>query len=183
MHIIKITPMSFKIILSKEDLQRHGVDNIIEKNDLSGDFFAEIIEKTNALYGNPFTEGAIDAEFFASKDGGGELFICSSKSVNKSTTYLFRTESSDSLVSLCARLAASSLPYDSKLYYENGRYNLLLFYGKRDDFLVSCMKEYGSAAEISKLQMWLLLEHSRIICDKNAVERLSGVFSQSTKPK
>ena len=91
MHIIKITPCSFKIVLSKEDLKRHGIDNILEHADLSGDFFADIIEQTNRLYGSPFKEGAIDAEFFEGKDGGGELFICSSKKVCKSTFYIFTT--------------------------------------------------------------------------------------------
>ena len=86
MHIIKISPMSFKIILSKKDLQRHGVNNILEHADISGDFFAEIIEETNRLYGNPFDEGPLDADFFESKDGGGELFISKRKTQKKNVS-------------------------------------------------------------------------------------------------
>lgn len=177
MHIIKISPVSFKIVLSKEDLVRHGVDNILNHADISGDFFEEIIYETNRLYGNPFNEGAIDAEFFESKDGGGELFLYSSKKAGKKTTYLFRTNSSDSLVSLCLRLSGHHIPSDSRLFYDDGKYNLLLFYPKRDDLLLSCMKEYGTAFEVSRLQCWLLEEHAKVVLDKGAVEQISKIFN------
>lgn len=176
MHIIKISPVSFKIILSKEDLMRHGVDNILNHADISGDFFEEIIEETNRLYGNPFVEGAIDAEFFESKDGGGELFLVSSKKSIKSSTYLFRTESSDALISLCRRLSEQGTLFDSKLFFEGGKYSLILFCQKGNDFLVPQMKEYGTASEITLLQRWLIEEHARLIIDKGAIEHISENF-------
>ncbi|MBR2021512.1 MAG: adaptor protein MecA [Clostridia bacterium] len=176
MHIIKISPVSFKIILSKEDLMRHGVENILNHADISGDFFGEIIEQTNRLYGNPFVEGAIDAEFFESKDGGGELFLVSSKKSIKSTTYLFRTESSDALISLCRRLSEQSTIAESRLFFDEGKYSLILLCQKGDDFLVSLMKEYGTVSEISLLQRWLLEEHARLIIDKEATRRITEAF-------
>lgn len=177
MHIIKITPVSFKIILSKEDLQRHGIDNILEKSDISGDFFAEIIDKTNALYGCPFTDGAIDAEFFESKDGGGELFLCQAKSAHKAITYLFRCQDLESLIALCKRLNTPDTKNDSRLYFDDGKYSLLIFCLERNGFLLSILKEYGSASEISRLQTWLLEEHANIIFSENAI---CGICSHFT---
>lgn len=177
MHIIKITPVSFKIILSKEDLQRHGIDNILEKNDISGDFFAEIIDKTKALYGCPFTEGAIDAEFFESKDGGGELFLFSTKHFAKQKTILFRTEDCENLFFLCARLKSSGSTYDSRLYFDDGKYSLLIFCRGNGDNLLPILREYGNASEISKLQMWLLEEHSTLLCESCAIESMAQHFT------
>ena len=181
MHIIKITPCSFKIVLSKEDLMRHGVDNILEHADLSGDFFADIIEETNRLYGSPFKEGAIDAEFFEGKDGGGELFICSSKKVHKSTFYLFTTYELENLISLCKRLVTKShIQNDNRLYFDNdGKYSLLIHCGKRDDTLVSVMKEYGNASEITKFKISVLEEHSLLLISENATRTIAQTFSGS----
>lgn len=176
MHIIKITPQSFKIVLSKDDLRRHGVENILHHADMSGEFFEEIIRETNRIYGSPFSEGSIDAEFFESKDGGGELFICSSKSTHKSIVYLFRTDNCENLIKLCKRLLHTKLPCGSKLFHDNGRYSLLLFYQCRDSILIPIMKEFGTASEISKLQIWLLEEHETVILDKDAIHTVADCF-------
>ncbi len=176
MHIIKISPQSFKIVLSKDDLKRHGVENILHHADMSGDFFEEIIRETNRIYGSPFAEGAIDAEFFESKDGGGELFICSSKSSHKSITYLFRTDNCESLIKLCKRLMLSNPPCDSRLFHQDGRYSMLLFYQSRDSILIPVMKEFGTASEISKIQIWLLEEHESVIIDKDAIHTVAESF-------
>lgn len=173
MHIIKITPCSFKIILSKDDLARSGRDNIFNHTDISGDFFAQIIDETNRLYGNPFTEGSVDAEFFASKDGGGELFLSKSNTEYKHTYYIFITQSTDSLVMLCKRLSFSGITYDSSLYHADGNYSLIIFSEKRDSLLLSVLKEYGSASETSSFRTWLLDEHASIILEKDAVTTIA----------
>ena len=172
MHIIKISPVSFKIVLSKQDLKRHGVENILHHTDISGDFFEEIMNETNRLYGNPFTYGSIDAEFFESKNGGGELFLCKSKSTCGVITYLFKTSDSDVLFSLCKRLSGFDFCYDSKLFLEKDVYSLLLLCRERNDFLLSVIKEYGKVSEISRLQVWLLEEHSALLIDSHAAERI-----------
>ena len=126
MHIIKITPKSFKIILSKEDLQRYGVENILESPDISGELFTEIIERTNTLFGHPFTEGAIDAEFFESKDGGGELFITKHIHKNEDTVYVFTAKESDRIYMLCKRLGQEEFITESRLYHDGNVYQLVL---------------------------------------------------------
>ena len=175
MHIIKITPHSFKIVLSKEDLKTHGVENILESKSFLGDFFAEIIEETNALYGNPFANGSVNAEFFESKDGGGELFI-SSSCINKEVTYLFMTRDFEILTNLCKRLAVSSTPVDSILFASDNGYSLLLYYTETEDFVFSCLKEYGEVVEANRLKQWMLYEHAKVLIDKKAVEHISDVF-------
>lgn len=176
MHIIKISPHSFKIVLSKEDLMRHGVDNILDNTDISGDFFAEIIEETNRIYGSPFKEGAIDAEFFESKDGGGELFICSSTKVCKSIFYLFTAHDIENLISLCKRLYSNYIYNDSRLYFNDGKYSLLIHCPKRDITLFSILKEYGNASEITKFCIWLIEEHAQFLINENAIKTIAESF-------
>lgn len=176
MHIIKISPYSFKIVLSKEDLKQHGVYNIMENSDISVDFFADIIEETNRLYGNPFKEGSIDAEFFEGKDGSGELFICSSKNSFKSTFYLFATSELENLILLCKRLYSNYIQNDKGLYFINGKYSLLIHCDKRDNLLFSVMKEYGNASEITKFGIWLLEEHAQLLIAENAIRALCDAF-------
>jgi hypothetical protein len=163
MHIIKITPQSFKIILTNDELIR-GKDEFC---DISDDMFRHIIEETNRLYGNPFDRGTIDAEFFASKDGGGELFISLSKQ-NENMYLAFTSKSSDDLLMLCRRLAKSSGTYKSTLYYGGGEYTLVIMC-EGGGFLLSLLKEYGNARRISPLSLWVLDEHAKKIVEGNAV--------------
>lgn len=175
MHIIKISPVSFKIILTKEDLQRCGVNNIFEHSELSGDFFAEIIDETNRLYGNPFTSGSLDADFFESKDGGGELFI--SKRVKpENSIYIFTTEIIENLIMLCKRLYTLNIKDDKGLYFCNGKYSLLVCFEKSDFMLFSVMSEYGNVSRATKLDIWHIQEHANVIIEKNAVGTFANTF-------
>ena len=174
MHIIKISPMSFKIILSKKDLQRHGVNNMLEHADISGDFFAEIIEETNRLYGNPFDEGPLDADFFESKDGGGELFI-SKRKTQKNTVYCLESEKIDNLISLCKRIYTYN-KNDSRLYYFNGKYSLLIYLREKDHALYSILSEYGQVSEVGKFHTWTLDEHGDLLIKDDAVGKTAVVF-------
>jgi len=176
MHIIKITPVSFKIILSKEDLQRHGVENILEDERYTGEFFAEIIDRTNALYGSPFEEGSVDAEFFASRDGGGELFISRSQKRNSHFTYLFKTKSLDNLISLCRQLPVYHSHKNSTLYYEEDIYCLLITFDTKNDFVFSRIKEYGHFKVSGEFERWSLEEHGKVLIKENAIEQLCLYF-------
>ena len=174
MHIIKITPYSFKIILSKEDLQRYGAQNIFESKELSGNFFAEIIDETNAVYGNPFKEGSIDAEFFESKDGGGELF--KSTRVSDRVTYLFKTRDFENLIRLCKRLSQFFIPEQSILFVSGSEYSLLLHYKNADDLVLPCLTEYGQALKSNLIRQWILEEHAEKLVADNAVRVISQTF-------
>lgn len=176
MHIIKISPVSFKIILSKEDLQRHGVENILHHPDISGEFFSEIIEKTNELYRNPFTEGTIDAEFFESKDGGGELFISRHKEFHDRQTYLLSTGSFESIIQLCKRLYKTGAVSDSGLYYENGTYFLTAVCNMESSLTASIISEYGLCKKIGKIKLWHIQEHAKTLIKSNAAQTISEKF-------
>lgn len=175
MHIIKISPVSFKIILSKEDIQRCGVSNIFEHSELSGDFFTEIIDETNRLYGNPFTCGSLDADFFESKDGGGELFI-SKRVKSEGRTYIFTTDNPENLIMLCKRLYTLDIKDDKGLYFCNGNYSLLIYSEKRDSILFSVLSEYGNVSKATKLNIWHIQEHANVIIEKNAVSIFANTF-------
>lgn len=173
MHIIKITPKSFKIILSKEDLQRFGAGNIFDYPDMSGELFTEIIERTNALYGSPFTEGAIDAEFFESKEGGGELFITKHVHKNENAVYIFTTKESDRLYALCKRLRQKDDFSESRLYHDGNVYQLVLRFLDTDEITKSVIREYGDLKKAGKMNLWQIEEHSSLICESEAVTTIA----------
>ena len=169
MHIIKITPRSFKIILTKDELIR-GKDDI---SDISDDMFRHIIDEANRLYNNPFTGGTIDAEFFASKDGGAELFLTKGPDKTENAVYLFKTDSSDILISLCKHLKSKGFTYASRLYFHDDIYKLAISPTDKNNLFSHLLSEYGEAKKISPLQKWILDEHARIIISDHAVNILS----------
>lgn len=173
MHIIKITPKSFKIILSKEDLQRFGAGNIFDYPDMSGELFSEIIERTNALYGSPFTEGAVDAEFFESKDGGGELFITKHICESSDVTYVFEASCSDRLRSLCKRLRKMGLSGESRLFFDGNSYKLILKLKETEEITKAVIREYGELKKAGKMSLWQIEEHAKLICPSDAIENIS----------
>ena len=175
MHIIKISPVSFKIVLTKEDLQRCGVSNILEHSELSGDFFAEIIDETNRLYGNPFTGGLLDADFFESKNGGGELFI-SKRVKSENSIYIFTTEIIENLIMLCKRLYTLNIKDDKGLYFCNGKYSLLIYSEKERAILFSILSEYGNVSMATKLDIWHIQEHADAVIKENAVSTFANTF-------
>ena len=184
MNIIKISPVSFKIILTKEDLSRYGVENILHHTELCGDFFEEIIHKTNAMFDSPFSEGAIDAEFFESKDGGGELFITGSKRKSKNITYIFSADDIEKVFSLCQRLdTPNTKPYESRLFAGEKNYRLLLTYKEENTLIPSFLKEYGNTLKADRLSVWVVEEHAKLLSGNDAVGTISGFLSHHKKAK
>jgi negative regulator of genetic competence, sporulation and motility len=66
---------------------------------------------------------------------------------------------------------------DSRLYFYNGKYSLLLISGEKNGIIRSVLREYGSAEEISKLKIWLLDEHAETIFQNDAVKRMAECFT------
>ena len=174
MEIIKIGSACFKIILSKDDLQKYGAENKFENKDTLETFFEDIIHQTNEMYGYPFSESAIDAEFFESKDGGGELFLSTAKQHGKSSAVILSTGECDNLFLLCSRLKTMAEHEKSSLFTENGIYFLVIFPSKRNDNIIPVAKEFGKCVEAGKLKLWHLEEHARLLCQDNAIEVLSS---------
>lgn len=184
MNIIKISPVSFKIILTKEDLSRYGVENILHHTELCGDFFEEIIHKTNAMFDSPFSEGAIDAEFFESKDGGGELFITGAQRTSKNIIYIFSSDDIEKIFSLCQRLDKTGIkPKKSRLFLDDGMYLLLLSYTNEKPFVQSILREYGNSVKADRLSVWVVEEHAKLLSGNDAVGTISGFLKRHTKAK
>ncbi len=174
MHIIKISPQSFKIILSKHDLEEYGDENPFNTTRYTGEFFEDIIQRTNALYDNPFIGGTVDAEFFESKDGGGELFL--SLRHEKTVSYIFSTDDTEVLISLCKRLVSNGIICQSTLYFHDGNYRLLLGLDSPDTITVALIREYGNMPSASDYEKWLLDEHAKVLCSEKAVEKIANAF-------
>lgn len=174
MHIIKISPKSFKIILTKDDLAFSGADSAYESYGFSKEFFTKIIDEANRKYGADFGSGVIDASFFEDKCGGGELFLCESGSCDYPDAYAFFTKDSDGIIRLCKRIKPLLSDTYSSLYCNECEYALLLSLCDDKDFLLSVIKEYGECKKISRFEMWALQEHSKALIESKAIDVLSA---------
>ena len=176
MHIIKITSVSFKIILTKEDVDKYCKKYVLNDKIDSYGFYAEIKDKTDALFDYPFDELSVDAEFFESKDGGGELFLTAIPKI-KLHNYIFLTKDSDVLSSLCLRLVKFKMPVESKLYFNNDCYNLLVkFEEMPDEVIVGVMNEYGECNIVEDIYDWYLQEHAKCIFENDALVKIVQKF-------
>ena len=174
MHIIKISPQSFKIILSKEDLGIYGEENIFENETLSKQLLSQIIDETNRLYDNPFKEGTINAEFFESKEGGGELFITKAKHLPKSRLLVFETKNSDNVFMLCKSLCGKKISAQSTLFCLDDTYYLVVKAEDDEKRLFYTMNEFGKTHEKSEIFLWYLQEHAKILVRDDAILHLSA---------
>ncbi len=173
MQIIRISPKSFKIILTKDDLALSGNDNTYEQDGFSKDFFTKIIDEANRQYGADFGSGVIDARFFEDKCGGGELFLCEVTSKSCVEAYAVFAESSDDIICLCKRINSIFKSYSS-LYFDGKYYILLLNLHNDDQIAISILHEYGFCKKISAVYAWSLEEHSKKILSDNAVSILAS---------
>ena len=78
------------------------------------------------------------------------------------------------LSALCKRLHAAELPRESMLFGDGSKYRLVMLYGRINDMTLSVIREYGPVSHIGKLQLWMIEEHTDIICASNAVETLAS---------
>lgn len=174
MHIIKISPQSFKIILSKSDIEKYG-ELPFETADYNRRFFEDIIHKTGMLYGLSLSEETIDANFFESKDGGGELFL--SVGCGKESTYIFSTDNTEVLIGLCKCLASSGTHIPSTLYSDGGVYRLALRLCTKNAMTLAVIREYGNIEKSGDFEVWYLDEHAKVLCGENAVEKIASSFT------
>jgi len=174
MQIIKISPQSFKIILSKSDIEEYG-ESPFGTQDYNQRFFEDIIHRTSTLYGISLSEGTIDASFFESKDGGGELFL--SVCCGKEGAYIFSTDNTEVLISLCKCLTSSGTHIPSTLYSDGGIYRLTLKLCTQSAMTLALIREYGKAEKAGDFEIWHLDEHAKVLCRENAVERIASSFT------
>ena len=177
MYIIKITPHSFKVVLSKNDLVTFGKNKNFNDNKIPKAFLGRLLKKAKNEHGISFDTDLVEAEFFQSKDGGGELFVNSYPSKENSVTYIFSTDNFENLVYLCKRYSHLSIIYQSRLIKAEKRYCLVLYMQRNDNFLISGIGEYGDVVKVSKGKIMRICEQGKIICKNRAIQCIAHHFS------
>ncbi len=175
MQIIKITPRCFKAILSKNDLGAYGEKDLSDYKWQKA-LLCRVISKARQLYGSEFSKKNLYAEFFQSKDGGGEIFITSKEQASATFVYLFKTQSFENLVLLCKRLYSLKKPVRSSLYLYKGNYCLTVFGDEKSTYIKNILAEYGSAELTSQNKMLHIAEFGKKICANNAVSCFATYF-------
>lgn len=180
MQIIKISPKSFKVILSKEYLL---TDTDFENNAFYENLLRKIINEISEREGVYFSRASkISAEMFDCSDGSAEMFIsCDEKITSYKCVYLFETKECDALFSLCGRLCFSSLlPFSSELYYQNKSYFLSLYYENESETAKAIISEYGSVKKASLIRLLQLSEHAKLICPSNAINLFASQVKKAS---
>lgn len=178
MYIIKISDDSYKVILSKEDLNKYG-ENVFEGGENSKRFFSEVLTRVAENGYREKNACIAHAEFFEDKFGGGELFLSLGKALEHHSRYVFSSKSIDNVIGVCEMLSKACRCVSSRLLANEGMYYLLIFTQKEIPHIGGILGEFGNYMKAEKLLIWLLEEHCRVLINSDAVEKLCGAFTQS----
>ena len=177
MYIIKITDNSYKIILSKNDLSKYP-EGIFKGGETSKRFFSDILSELHPDRVHDASTCIAHAEFFEDKYGGGEMFICIHKNKSERICYQFSSRNIEDIINICFAANRTGIIKESRLFLCSQNYHLLLFIDEENATLKGIIKEFGSCANTSELEIWQLEEHCRILIDRDAVNIVCNHFKQ-----
>ena len=176
MYIIKISSDSYKIILSKEDLNEYG-SNVFDGGESSKRFFSVILEKVASSHQNSVKSCIAHAEFFEDKFGGGELFLCLCAEKADLCGYKFSSGYIEDIVSVCKAVENMGIDTSSKLFECNGLYHIFFFTSKDNLRLKNIISEYGECKNAEKILLWQIEEHGRVLLASDASKKLCLYFT------
>ena len=174
MHIIKISPDSFKVILSKSDMEKYGsasFDGSDNSKKMLNHILSLLKNKDKSCAG-----GITHAEFFEDKFGGGELFLRLSPNTGKAARYIFSSKSIESIIEASKVIASKYGNVSSRLFCFDGFYRLLVFSKIPLPMITSRLGEFGQCRKAEKSDIWLTEEHGTVLIPCRAVEKVIEFF-------
>ena len=195
MELIRITDEKIKIMLTPSDLTLYELD---PENDSAASPAAlrRLLGDVRLRFGVELDDRSVSAQYFPSRSGGGELFVCSIRPKHgegagaplsltgcKNAAASFRWEGAyrfptmQALLSACHRLTTVDFLGDSAAYCDRGgRYYLLLRTHARSPFSIpeelSFLTEYGDTENAAQLKIYIK-EHGELIRSPDAVSVLA----------
>ena len=176
MYIIKISDLSYKIILSQSDFQKYGTD-IFDGGEVSKTFFYDVIEKVNSEHTAVKKSSVIQADFFEDKFGGGELFLYFSDTSRHSSTYILQSRDFEDIITACKIINEKSPSTQSKLFYKDGLFYLALYCNEKEKEPFPALYEMGKLFKADNLFLWHLEEHASTLMEANAVSKAAYYFT------
>ena len=196
MELIRITDEKIKIMLTPSDLSLYELDPETDSA-TSPAALRRLLGDLRLRFGVELDDRSVSAQYFPSRSGGGELFVCSIRPKHneeaaaplthssgcKHAAASFRWEGAyrfhtmQALLSACHRLTTVDFLGDSAAYCDSGgRYYLLLRTHARSPFSIpeelSFLTEYGDTENAAQLKVYIK-EHGELIRSPDAVSILA----------
>lgn len=183
MEIIKLGSDSYKISLSAEEAKKYDFALTDESKRESALTLQNLIDTVKKKEQIDMGENKICAQIYLSKDGGCEVFISKAqipkqiaKDKRAGSQSLYRFDTLDSLLSVCARLEAVNRETHCCIYHseETGAYYLLIngIYTKELKYAFLC--EFGTRIKNNAISY--ISEHCKTVCENNALEIFSKLL-------
>ncbi len=174
MHIIKISTNSFKVILSRSDVEKYG-PSAFDGSDSSRKMLNHILSQIHTD-GKKTCGSITHAEFFEDKFGGGELFLRLSGKSTPTSRYIFSSSSVEDIIDVCRVISSKYSGVSSRLLIEDGIYRLTIFSKEALPLFTETVGEFGNVTKASKSDIWLSEEHGRVLIPCRAVETIIERF-------
>ncbi len=200
MELIKVNTAKLKVILTPNDIQELDIDSnsFDSSSHLSQKAFRNILLKAKEKVGFDAYGCKLYADYFPSRDGGGELYLTrkakilpeedSNTSYRKkcilntqnhtSQSYIVIPDNLDTLISLCQKLSCDGFSFESTLYYHKGKYYLYIYNCQNKTDIPCYICEYGNVFFADSTRLFYLLEHADTLCKTNAVKIIAQNFKK-----
>lgn len=192
MELLLISENKIKISLTKEDLDGYSItsEDIDYDNTETRRVFWTLLDEAKRVTGFDAAKSRIFIQIYPGKDGGCELYV---SKINKSTEdvgsvgalkrlvkqcesvkstemTVCRLQSIEGLIAVCKRLKALGYNGEASAFSEGKERFYLTLDGYDTDS--GFLEEYGGA-DLDGRMIPYIKEHCTLICDKDAVQRLS----------
>lgn len=175
MYIIKISDLSYKVILSQSDFGKYGND-IFDGGENSKIFFGDILDKVNQTYSERRKTAVIHADFFEDKFGGGELFLYFADNSCSTDNYVLSCSSFEDIITSAKIIKDFKKAFNSKLIFMKEQFFLILNPLQKESELPLSLYEMGKLTKANDLFIWHLEEHGCIIAQSDAIETIVSKF-------
>ncbi len=191
MEFIYINNKNLKVIFSEKELMDRSLKlcELDYSDPKTKSFFWEIMDRAYLKTGFEVKNSKLSVKIFPSSDGGGEMFITKRAIYNSiledNDGDIVVIEDIDKLYLLCDRIRSYGYNGESSLYIdENDRFYLILsntqnmpsyISEKYRAYKDSCAfaSDYGSVYKLNSDRIAYLEEHTRKICDGNAIQSIT----------
>lgn len=178
MRISKLSKYTFKVILTKEDIQRLNVNAgyLSRGDDSTKLLISRLVDIIERSLGIKISKTKLFVEVFEDENDGCIVYLCGSEELAPSDdniTEAVFSLSFDKLFDLSKKLLKTGEEYSSSLYYDNG-YRLIVTFKKSPSDLPMAIsrliKKYG--ASYRTVDILFTKEHFSPLCENGAVEKI-----------
>ncbi len=195
MEMSLLSDNKLRISLTKNDISVLGLKNGMYDGEYikNSTAFLGLLESARIKTGFDASDGVISVSIYKNADGGCDMYITrtgkskpKSKDVEKTQNVILRFDKESDMSRACYAMYSQGFTNDAGAYYEktNSGYRYYLIINKKQAIYPVCIAiEFSSDGEFLPVDVFLpyILEHCRVICEKNAVSVLAKTVGSVVK--